>query len=163
MPTTLQMLNVTVLSLHGRLLAVITCSYCLMMICRDSNLTDALAAIQLPLPALPAPVTRLLLQHSTSTANLASPTIVRQHIRDLGGAAVTPVTSDMKRVVTLLIYCMADINDGDAGSVCAQRLPPVCENWRHCRRHHRQCLKSFWLATTGRHWAKAGLNSYRRT
>ncbi len=93
------------------------------MACRDSNLTDALAAIQLPLPALPAPVTRLLLQHSTSTPKLASPTVVRQHIRELGGATLTPVTSDMKRVVTLLTYCMADIDDGAAGSVCTHQCP----------------------------------------
>ena len=38
-------------------------------------------------------------------------------MRELGGAALAPVTSDMKRVVTLLTYCMADIDDGGTGSV----------------------------------------------
>jgi len=74
-------------------------------------------------------VTRLLLQHSTSTPKLASPTVVRQHIRELGGAALTPVTSDMKRVVTLLTYCMADINDGDAGSVRSGYCSPLYIGW----------------------------------
>ena len=87
--------------------------------CRDAVLMAALAAIQLPLSALPAPVTRLLLQHSTPTPKLATPTAVRQHICAPGNASVAraAVAGDVKRAVALLTYCMADIDDSDAGSV----------------------------------------------
>ena len=89
------------------------------MPCRDPILTAALVAIQMPLSALPAPVTRLLLQHSVPTPKLASPTAVRHHICAPGGAATVgaAVVGDVLRAVALLTYCMADIDDGDAASV----------------------------------------------
>jgi hypothetical protein len=92
------------------------------MFCRDAVLTAALAAIQMPLSALPAPVTRMLLQHSVPAPKLASPTAVRQHICAPGGAATATaaVAGDLPRTVALLTYCMADIDDGDTASVRTQ-------------------------------------------
>ena len=93
------------------------------MPCRDAILTAALAAIQMPLSALPAPVTRMLLQHSVSAPKLASPTAVRSHVAAPGVAATASaaIARDPARAVALLMYCMADIDDGDPASV--RRLP----------------------------------------
>lgn len=71
--------------------------------------------IGLPLPSLPRPVTRLILQLAVTTPRLLTPASARAQVAS-SPQACAALVRDLPQATALLAYCLSDIDERDAES-----------------------------------------------